>query len=285
LCSLPLTNQISRAPGLKWGEIKKQAESDALLLAGVGGLILAVHTKEQWKNNKPSGIHTHAAFDTYDKISALNLWLVSSSSDVPAGLTIKTRLSVHPVVTPNEDGTYDIVPDGIPSGYMEILDRKIQEYEEKWGEIPSYGETFPIRLLPRRIPACDWHHIRGYLSGKLVADWSNPQPGETPDEHELALMRGVLTEDQQRALKLSLMEAEQAKQAKQQAETDLKAQVEELRTMVAHAAEALGEDPSDFKGRVMAHLAEHGITGFNTDNIEQGLELVTSYIDAHVTPA
>lgn len=74
-------------------------------------------------------------------------------------------------------------------------------------EVNEMGGIEAVSVLPRKINPCTWEKIRWY--------WENPVgdrpllPEEKPDEYELSLLDGTLTEDQKMVLKLTPVDEEE----------------------------------------------------------------------------
>lgn len=73
------------------------------------------------------------------------------------------------------------------------------------------GQLQPINVFPRRIVPCTWAKLMGYFRDP-VGD-RKPTPDEMPNEFELSILDGTLTEDQKNALRLA------SKQQKDEDET------------------------------------------------------------------
>jgi hypothetical protein len=69
------------------------------------------------------------------------------------------------------------------------------------------GALLPVSILPRRVKPCTWEKIEEYWRSPIGN--TTPSPEEVPDEFELSILDGTLTEDQKVSLRLALVSAEQ----------------------------------------------------------------------------
>jgi DNA-binding transcriptional MerR regulator len=163
-----------------------------------------------WNKEGPTGVKKISAFDVYDKISSLSIWLRQTTGAAPSGLVIKNRISAQVQIKPGKKDYYTWMPDinQMPVPVAQAVHDQIAAYKNEFGAIPAWGETFSVRLLPHRIPRCDWAHIRRYMQNP--PSFETPAEGETPNAEELALMRGTLTPEQKLILEGQIAATQQA---------------------------------------------------------------------------
>lgn len=114
------------------------------------------------------------------------------------------------------------------------------------------GALLPVSILPRRVKPCTWSKIEEYWKDPIGDN--SPGPQETPDEFELSILDGTLTEDQKVALRLTLVSAEQ-----EDTETAAlhEAMVAELRERVQTLREE-GKSPPAIAQELAISVAEVG---------------------------
>lgn len=167
-----LAGVTSTAYGKLWSEgvyVLYENLLTSLYNRGVKTVILCSHLKMPWHDKRPViGKVIPSGKKILYRLSSLMLWLVNdrrNSDGAPAGLVLKERMGDLAVV----DGKWQI-----------------------------------RRMLPERIPHCEWEDIRRYL--REGADFDNPAPGETISQAEKAMISELLTDEQ---MKLMILAAEQ----------------------------------------------------------------------------
>jgi hypothetical protein len=66
------------------------------------------------------------------------------------------------------------------------------------------GNVSTVALLPRRIDPCTWEKINWYYDNPIGN--SKPDKSETPDDYEISVLDGILTEDQKIAMRIAAKE-------------------------------------------------------------------------------
>jgi hypothetical protein len=64
----------------------------------------------------------------------------------------------------------------------------------------------PVNVLPRKVNPCTWERILGYWNDPIGE--RQPEPSEYPNDFELSILDGVLTEDQKDVLHINRVEAD-----------------------------------------------------------------------------
>lgn len=167
-----LAGVTSTAYGKLWSEgifVLYENLLTSLYSRGVKTVILCSHLKTPWHDKRPvMGKVVPSGKKILYRLSSLMLWLVNdrrNSDGAPAGLVLKERMGDLAVV----DGKWQI-----------------------------------RRMLPRRIPHCEWEDIRRYL--REGTDFDNPAPGEAMSQAEKAMISELLTDEQ---MQLMILAAEQ----------------------------------------------------------------------------
>ena len=103
----------------------------------------------------------------------------------------------------------------------------------------------PVNVLPRRIKPCTWKKIKEYCKDP-IGD-RQPTPDEVPNEFELSILDGTLTEDQKDALKIARLAAEQDANEEKALEAMMTTDDTRKEAFMAMVAEDGGLKPIEYK--------------------------------------
>lgn len=130
-------------------------------------VFIITHVKDQWLNKRKTGAKVPRCQEPLVEKSSFRIWLRHNpDSQAPIGLVLK-RIA-----------------------------------KSEWSD--EKGRIVPLSVLPRKIAPCDWDKINEYLehpvgNRPLTAD-------EMPDEDEIAILEGTLTDDQKLMLRAAVTE-------------------------------------------------------------------------------
>ncbi len=123
----------------------------------------------------------------------------------------------------------------------------------------------PVNVLPRKVNPCTWGRILDYWNDP-IGD-REPSAEETPNDFELSILDGVLTEDQKDALRVNRVEAE----TKQKEENALRRI--ELETRLSNTVQA-SKEPEFTLDDLINAFGEEEVKKANNGELPSGFEEV-----------